>query len=146
MKTRNGFLLVLLVGMWVLSACNRNDSDDDSNIDFTLEIQGRFEGSLSIDYSDFPGDNVAESSIASISRLANDRVLINMQGGNSLESTLDGSDDFTFLVDVANPRGRFTGATDISGTYSLANEDIDFTVTGNYSKGGTFEARFIGSE
>lgn len=141
-------LLLFILSLFLLSGCGSDDDNlrrSNPELDYTEGLDGDYEGTYTGTYTEAPGQNFGESAFATVRVLTRDEVEIDMQQSNRFRATLGDPQAAPSFLEISQGRGRFTGATEISGRIDPVDSKMNFVITGNYAQGGTYEISFEGT-
>ena len=132
--------LFLMLGMVLPTFTNCEQQPTiNPNPDLTTNIVGSYGGNYVVNYEADPSNNYSSQITLVVTRIDNDQIKVDAQGGDSFECSISGSTSSLTLSGITNTTGTYTAADDIEGYY--LNGTLYFKVTG-IANGGNFYAEF----
>lgn len=109
------------------------------NPDLTTNIIGGYTGNYVVNYEADPSNNYSSQINLVITRVDENTIKVDAQGGDSFECTLSGGVSSLTLSNITETTGSYTVADDIEGYY--VSGTLYYKVTG-VANGGNFYAEF----
>lgn len=134
--------------MLLISSCGSDDDNTpagNADVDYTEGLAGSYQGTFTGTYTDTSSQSFGESSFATITIVSDNEVDVDLQQGSRFRATLGDPQSAPSYTEISQGRGRFAGATEISGRINPTDETMNFEVSGNYTQGGTYEITFEGT-